>query len=219
MFDVSMTYGVAIACGYLLGSVPSGILIGNAFYGRDPRDGGSGKSGATNVLRTLGRTAAVAVVALDTMKSVVAVAIARSVAPDEPWSHVLAALAAMVGHTWPVFARFRGGRGALVGGMSLLALDLQVFLISITIFIAVAWGSRIMSIASLLSVVYVPALMAWRWYESPGFPIAYVAYGVLAGVFVVLTHRDNIGRLLNGTERRIGQPATVLPVHPGGGDA
>lgn len=214
MVDLVMAYVVAIAAGYLLGSVPSGLWIGKVFFGRDPRDGGSGKTGATNVLRTLGRTAMVAVVTIDALKSVLAVTVAQRFAPDEPWSHGAAALAAMAGHTWPVFAGLRGGRGVLVGAASFIALDWQIFLVAMTAFILIAWGTRLMSVASLVSAVDVPVMLAWRWFETPGFPFAYVGYGIAAGAFVVLTHRDNIKRLLNGTERRIGQ-SMVAPAGQG----
>jgi glycerol-3-phosphate acyltransferase PlsY len=196
MVDVALAYLVAIVAGYLLGSIPSGVWIGKTFYGVDPRDAGSGKTGATNVLRTLGRTAMAAVVAVDAAKSMLSVSIAPS--------HGAAALAAMIGHTWPVFAGFRGGRGVLVGAASFIRLDWEIFLVALTIFVLTAWATRMMSVASLVSAFDVPIMLAWRWYTTPDFPFAYVAYGIVAGTFVVLSHRDNIRRIANGTERRIG---------------
>jgi glycerol-3-phosphate acyltransferase PlsY len=207
MVDVALAYLVAIVAGYLLGSIPSGLWIGKAFYKVDPRDGGSGKTGATNVLRTLGPTAMVAVVAVDAAKSVLSVSIAQWFAPLEYPSHGAAALAAMIGHTWPVFAGFRGGRGVLVGAASFIALDWQIFLVALTIFVLTAWGTRMMSVASLVSAFDVPIMLAWRWHTTPDFPFSYLAYGILAGTFVVLSHRDNIRRIANGTERRIGGPS------------
>ena len=93
----------------------------------------------------------------------------------------------------------------LVGAASFIALDWQIFLVALTIFVLTAWGTRMMSVASLVSAFDVPIMLAWRWYTTPDFPFAYVAYGILAGIFVVLSHRDNIRRIANGTERRIGE--------------
>jgi glycerol-3-phosphate acyltransferase PlsY len=94
-----------------------------------------------------------------------------------------------------------------VGAASFIALDWQIFLVALTIFVLTAWGTRMMSVASLVSAFDVPIMLAWRWYTNPEFPFAYVAYGILAGTFVVLSHQDNIRRIANGTERRIGEPS------------
>src|SRR5688572_27185419 len=99
---------------YLLGSIPSGLWIGRLVFGIDPREYGSRRTGATNVLRTMGTKAALAVLVLDVAKGVAAVALARALMPYEPWGHVLAAFSAAAGHNWPLFSGFRGGKGVIV---------------------------------------------------------------------------------------------------------
>ncbi len=203
--DVLITAIGLTVVAYLCGSVPSGLWYGLIIHGKDVRDFGSRKTGATNVLRVFGKAAAFAVIALDASKAIISVGLARYVLPDDAWVHVLAALAAVVGHTWPVFARFRGGRGVLVAAFSILVMDPEVFLVALTIFITVAWWSKYVSLASLVSAIDVPTMFALRLFENPDYPLPYLAFGLVAGFFVIATHRDNIGRIRAGREAKLGE--------------
>ncbi len=205
MTDVLITAMALAVVSYLCGSVPSGLWYGLVVHGKDVRDYGSRKTGATNVLRVFGKTAAYAVIALDASKAIISVGLARYVLPDDAWVHVVAALSAVVGHTWPVFAQFRGGRGVLVAAFCVLVMDPEVFLVALSIFLTVAWWSKYVSLASLVSAIDVPTMFALRLLENPEYPVPYLAFGLVAGFFVIATHRDNIGRIRAGSEAKLGE--------------
>lgn len=193
---------VAILVGYLIGAIPSGVLIGR-IRGIDPRDAGSGRTGTTNAIRTLGPGLAAAVAALDVGKGIAAVLVANAVGP-EPWAGALAGVAAVIGHVKSVFIGFHGGRGVATGAGAMLVLAPLTILVAVPELIALIWATRLVSLASLsaaATVVIVSAalyLVDWVGAEV-------VVAATLIGVVVVLAHFDNIRRLLAGTERRFGR--------------
>lgn len=190
-----MNQALAIAVAYLLGSIPFSYLAGRA-KGIDLRTVGSGNLGAANAFRALGRGTGIAVLVADVLKGVVAVVIARLIT-DDPWP-AIAAGAAMAGHVFPVWLRFRGGKGVAVGGGAVIALMPLASVILFAIWIVVAVTSRYTSLASLTSAVVATPLV---W--AMGYPAADVVFAGIAAVAVVLLHRGNIRRLATGTERRI----------------
>jgi len=200
---------VVIAAGYVLGSVPTGQIVGALHGGVDLSQHGSGKTGATNALRTLGVGAAAAVLLGDLSKGVLAFALAHVVfssGATQQWAEALAGFAAVVGHNWSLFIHFKGGRGVAVSFAVFLLLCWPAALLTALIFAIVVGLSRIVSLASISgAVVGLPLLAAfvvWVHYPAP-----YLAYGVLAAVLVLSRHYDNIQRILAGNERRLGQKA------------
>ncbi len=200
---------VLVLAGYLLGAVPVGLLVGRAVGGVDLREHGSGRTGATNALRTLGSGWAIAVLLLDMGKGLAAVLLARALyqagPPGSPeWVATAAGLAAVVGHNWSVFIGFRGGRGVATTGGGLLALAPLAVAAVVPLMLVVLWSTRYVSAASLAGAVgAVLATGALALTGTGGWPA--FGYALAAGTIVIVSHADNIDRLRAGTERRIGE--------------
>ena len=191
------------AIGYLLGSIPAGLWVGRLARGIDVREFGSGRTGFTNVLRTVGLRWGVVVLVADLAKGAVPVIIAR-VLSDEPYVYTVAGLAAAVGHDWPLFAGFRGGRGVAASFGAALALNPIAAAALIPVGVGLVAVTRIMS---LMSVGMAPVL-AFVFVELAAagvHPWAYAVYAVIAATILLVLHQENIQRLLAGTEPRLGQ--------------
>lgn len=194
---------VALMLGYLLGSIPFGLLLTRAAGLGDIRDIGSGNIGATNALRTGNRWVAIGTLIGDAGKGAVAVLIsgllAAQTSADQTWMLSLAALGAFLGHLYPVWLGFKGGKGisTLIG--ILLALYWPVGLLFCATWAVVALVSRYSSLSALVATLLMPVYLAWldRW--------ELVSLSVVLVALVYIAHRGNIGRLLSGTEPRIGQ--------------
>jgi acyl phosphate:glycerol-3-phosphate acyltransferase len=196
----------AVLVAYLLGSIPCGLLLGRLAFGIDVRDYGSHRTGMTNVLRTMGKGAAVIVLLLDVLKAVFAVLFARWLLPTEPWAHVLAALAVAAGHHWPIFGGFRGGRGVVVSATCLGVMYPPVLLVIVGVGVILIWRTRYVSLGSVVATALAPPLMLIA-YSQGQVPFPYLAYSIIGAVLIIAAHKDNIGRLLAGTESQIGQSA------------
>lgn len=192
---------IAVVAGYLIGAIPSGVLIGR-LRGVDPRDSGSGRTGTTNALRSLGPRWAAAVALIDVAKGVVAVLVGGIIGP-EPWAGPLAGVAAVIGHVRSIFIGFGGGRGVATGAGAMLVLAPLAVLASLPEFALVVWRTRLVSLGSMLASVTV-ALVAAALYAVGWVGIEVVVAAALISVAVVLAHADNLQRLMAGTERRIG---------------
>ncbi|MBI2303728.1 MAG: glycerol-3-phosphate 1-O-acyltransferase PlsY [Chloroflexi bacterium] len=201
-----MSYVIVVLVSYLLGAVPWGLVVGR-LRGVDLLGHGSGRIGTANTLRTLGRRAAAVVLAADVAKGVAAVLLARYII-GTPWGEVTAALAAVVGHNWSLYIRFRGGRGVATSLGTMLAISPGVALLCAALGVGLIAWSRYVSLGSIVGAIAAPALLAANWLWG-GHPLPYLLYGILAGALVVFQHHDNIQRLLSGTERRIGEPSAV----------
>jgi glycerol-3-phosphate acyltransferase PlsY len=211
--------------GYLLGSIPFGLIITQRFIKTDIRRVGSGKIGTTNVLRAAGKMAAVIALLLDIAKGATAVSIGWLILhygyhgdpTVEKWltssAQALGALAAIGGHTWSIFLKFSGGRGVatFIGG--LIAMYWPAAGISGALMLFIGFQTRYMSLGSIIgSVAAFVALMAFNIlrinFLMPYPPmIEYVIYAMLGSVFILVMHQDNISRLTKGTERKIGEKA------------
>ncbi len=204
-----LQYAVVIALSYLLGSLSWGYMLLRWRMGVDVRGYGSGRTGMSNVLRTGGGKAAAAVLALDIGKGVLAVMLAREATGGASIAEVGAALAALVGHNWPVFLGFRGGRGILtaLGGLSMMT-PVPAAVATAT-FLVTAFGSRYISLGSIIGVLAGAAslvgLALIGWYSE-----TYMYFAGVAAAMIIWQHRDNIQRLLQGNERRIGSPAAPV---------
>ena len=207
---VALTMAAAIGS-YLLGAVPIGLLVGKVFGNVDVRESGSGRTGATNVLRTLGWKAAVPVVLLDLFKGSVAVIVSGVIA-DTP-GEVAGAVAVVVGHSRSIFIGFGGGRGVIPAGGAALALVWPAAIIGTIVGILIIALTRYVSLGSLLGTVTCVGIMvgfAVLGLAPPlldAVPFIIGPLAVVGGAIVIYAHRDNIQRLIRGTERRFGQPA------------
>jgi glycerol-3-phosphate acyltransferase PlsY len=198
--------------GYLLGSIPSGWLAGRWLAGLDIREHGSGSTGATNVLRVVGKGPALAVFLVDVLKGSAAVILARQVlgamASYGGWSLdawvVAAGLAALAGHIWPLWLGWKGGKAVATGLGMLLGLTWPVGLACFGIFLTVLSLSRIVSLSSIVAALSLPLLML-AWFGSGGLRPAYLALALLTTTLVVWRHRANLQRLLQGTEPKLGE--------------
>ena len=190
-----------LALGYLLGSMPNGYLAGRWLKGIDLRHCGSGSTGATNVLRNVGKGPALVVFLLDVGKGALAVLLAKSFGLND-WVQVLAGLAALAGHIWPVWLGWKGGKAVATGLGMFLGLAWPVGLACFGLFMAVISISRIVSLSSVVAAIGLPVLMLISGGSS-----AYLVVSLVASVLVLWRHRSNIERLIAGTEPRIGAKA------------
>jgi glycerol-3-phosphate acyltransferase PlsY len=195
--------------GYLLGSLPIGLLVGRAAGVSDIRAHGSGKTGFTNALRTLGLRWALLVIAGDLAKGALPVLVGRFLF-DEPWAAALGGLGAVVGHTWPLFAGFRGGRGVATAFGAFVAVS-PIAAIAVGVVAAVVLA--IWRYASLMSVIGVAlglvVLVALVLVDA--LAPEYLLFGVLTALAVEFNHIGNIRRLLAGTEPKLGQGGAPRP--------
>ncbi len=207
-------FAAVVIIGYLLGSIPFGVLIGRRGGRVDVRQYGSGRIGATNVLRMAGRKAAAAVASLDLLKGVMAVVIAGLIvgrsylvvgdfALGTLVAQVMAALAAIAGHIWPVFLKFRGGRGVATFFGGLVALCPPAAIFGGEILIIGAGLTKFVSLGSIAGAVGAYAILVPLTIMN-GFPIEYLAYALIGTVAIIVMHRDNIVRLMSGKERKLG---------------
>ena len=210
LVGIALTLAAALGS-YLLGAVPIGLLVGKVFGSVDVRESGSGRTGATNVLRTLGWKAAVPVVLLDLFKGSVAV-IASGFIADTP-GEVAGAVAVVVGHSRSVFIGFGGGRGVIPAGGAALALVWPAAIIGTIVGILIIALTRYVSLGSLLGTATCVGIMvafAVMGLAPPlldAVPFIVGPLAVVGGAIIIYAHRDNIQRLIRGTERRFGQPA------------
>ncbi len=199
-----MTQILLLALTYLIGSVPTGYLMGKTFFGLDIRKSGSGNIGATNALRQMGVKAGVIVLILDMLKGCLAVLLARYLFPGDLLIISLAALIVIMGHVYTVFLGFKGGKGVATAAGVFLILSPLPFLISILCFIALVFIWRYVSLASMLAalVFYTLNMIEVCCRGSEYMPkAALVTFIVLV---IIIKHRTNIGRLLEGKEPKIG---------------
>lgn len=198
-------YAAVLPLAYLIGSLPWGYLLLRWRHGVDIRQFGSGRIGTSNVLRTAGGRAAAAVLALDLGKGVLAVMLARVVIGTNS-GEVAAGLLVLVGHNWPVFLRFRGGRGIATGVGGLWVMAPIAAALATLFFITVTLVSRYLSLGSITAVI-VACLSLVGLTVAGIYSSTYWVYAFPGGAMILWQHRDNIQRMLRGNERRLGQPA------------
>ena len=196
--------GVALVA-YLLGSLSFAVIVSKAMRLDDPRSYGSGNPGATNVLRSGNKVAAILTLLLDALKGAVAVLVARALAERlglTPAVIALAGLAAFLGHLYPLFFRFQGGKGVATAAGVLLALDGRVGLASLGTWLAIAIATRYSSLAALVTALLAPAYI----YLFHGDSQIVAAVAVMSAL-LIWRHRSNISKLLDGTESKLGSKA------------
>ena len=183
--------------GHVCGSVPSGLWLVQAFHGIDIRNYGSKNIGTTNVFRTVGPKTAVLVLIADAFKGILAVGI-MSYLFHNPLLDVITALGALLGHNYSLFLGFKGGKGVATALGLLIFMMPKVAVASFGIWLGCVLLTRFVSLGSIMAAIFTPPL---AWYL--GYPSAYVIFSVVAAFFVVLRHKENIHRLLTGTESKI----------------
>lgn len=183
--------------GHVCGSVPSGLWLVQAFHGIDIRNYGSKNIGTTNVFRIVGPKTAVLVLIADAFKGILAVGIMRYFFHN-PLLDVVTALGALLGHNYSLFLGFKGGKGVATALGLLIFMMPKVAVASFGIWLVCVLLTRYVSLGSIMAAIFTPPL---AWYL--GYPSAYVIFSVVAAFFVVLRHKENIHRLLTGTESKI----------------
>jgi acyl phosphate:glycerol-3-phosphate acyltransferase len=193
-----------VVLGYLLGTIPTGYLVGRV-RGVDVRKAGSGNIGATNVLRAVGPWAAVVVVVVDPLKGILAVALPSALGVD-PWIVAATALATVLGNTYNVFLRFRGGKGVATSFGVFLVVDPLVTMLAVAVFAITLWTARYVSLASVSAVATAPLLVIARGADFVDLLLAFTVASI-----VIVRHADNITRLQAGVERRLGERGPPPP--------
>lgn len=210
---LQVTIGAVIvaACSYLLGSVSWSVIISKLFYHKDVRDFGSGNAGMTNILRTFGKKAAAAVTIGDFAKSIITVAVSRAVFANlfgTLWFDIgyIAGIFTILGHLYPLYFNFKGGKGVLTALGMVLVINWKVFLIILVVVVPILFIVKIVSVASIVGAVLYPVVTYFVLGLS-GRPVLMdtICSGVIA-IIVIYMHRVNIKRILNGTEYRFGKP-------------
>ena len=203
----------AIVIGYLLGSIPSGVIVGRLAGRVDLREHGSRRTGTTNALRVLGPVAAGLVLVLDVAKGAGAVLVAGLLAEGDPavaWISAAAGVAAIVGHTWSIFIGFGGGRGVATAGGALAAMSALTVILLLPMIGLVIWRTRYVSLGSIVGAIASPFVAAILALVGLA-PLAAVGLATAAAVLITARHADNISRLRAGTERRLGQREPAGP--------
>ena len=189
--------------GYLFGSFPSGYLAGKIVKGIDIRSLGSGSTGATNVLRHIGKRAAITVFLLDVFKGVLSILLAKYFLLNDSWQ-VAVGLSTLIGHIWPVWLNWKGGKAVATGLGVFLGISWQVGLGTLCVFIIMILLFRIVSLASVSAAIALPIIM-YLSFETTNFSSPFFVVSLLAMSLVIWRHRENIGRLIKRKEPRIGQ--------------
>jgi len=193
-----MPIGVFIALfGYLLGSIPTGLILAKLFSKIDPRKIGSKNIGATNVFRSAGTTLGVLTLVGDLLKGTIPVVIAIQWGESDAWI-AMAGLTPFLGHIFPIFLGFKGGKGVATALGVYLVISPIAVLIEFLIFAGIVWKWRYISLGSLVCATTIPVLIAFFRSDSQ----AYFIISVIIAAFILYRHQSNIGRLLQGTENR-----------------
>ena len=183
--------------GYVFGSIPCGLWLVQAFHGIDIRNYGSGNIGTTNVFRTVGQKTAAVVLVGDMLKGIMALYIISKFTAD-PAIVAITALGALLGHNYSLFLGFKGGKGVATGlGLFLYMLPWGA-VAAFSVWAVIVLITRYVSLGSIVAAVVAAAT---GWYLQ--YPIPYAVFGTLAGFFVIIRHKDNIKRLIEGTESKI----------------
>ena len=217
----ALMFIAVIVIGYLLGSIPFGVIISKRFAKKDVREVGSGKIGMTNVLRVAGKKAAATSLLLDIVKGLLAVIFAGLIFRDKTdtvavvftlneSAQILAGFAAIAGHSWSIFLKFKGGRGVATFMGGLAALYWPAALVGAIFLFGIGFRTKYMSLGSIIGAVTAFILLMSFYvlkidFLQPYPPFEYVLYAMFGAIFIYIMHRDNILRLFNGTERKIGE--------------
>ncbi|MBR0360051.1 MAG: glycerol-3-phosphate 1-O-acyltransferase PlsY [Clostridia bacterium] len=204
---MGLFYTIAVGIvAYLIGSINSSILISKAVMGKDIRESGSGNAGATNMLRTMGKKYAIITLVIDILKGVVALLLAMLAIKFGAYavSMYIAGVAVVVGHNFPVFFGFKGGKGVATSLGVILLLDWKIGLITLVIALAIMAVSKYVSLGSVMAALVFVIIQIVVMIATDSFDITRFICVVILGGLLIIRHRANIKRLLNGTENKLG---------------
>lgn len=193
-----------VACiiiGYIIGCFQTAYILGKMVQKIDIRKFGSGNAGTTNVIRVMGWKAGIITFIGDLLKGIIAVVLCRLIFPNNAFAGLYGGVAAVIGHNWPVFLGFRGGKGIATTIGILLAFDYRIGFICIAIMIAVLGITRFVSLGSIIMSISIPILLAIFW----GLNYEIILLGIFLMISALVRHRTNIERLLTGRETKLGQ--------------
>ncbi|MFC8574831.1 glycerol-3-phosphate 1-O-acyltransferase PlsY [Heyndrickxia sporothermodurans] len=196
-----MTYALIIILAYLLGSIPSGLIVGKLFYGIDIRQHGSGNLGATNSFRTLGVKAGTVVIVADILKGTLATLLPKFFGVDESIHPLLIGLVAVIGHMFPIFAGFRGGKAVATSAGVLLAYVPLLFLFLVVVFIISLKIFKYVSLSSMIAGIFAIIYALIRTFLTGDWPLLIVVTALAS--FVIYRHRTNLSRIKNKTEPKV----------------
>ena len=197
LWGIVFVFVIALSS-YLLGSINSAIIISKVFYGYDIRDYGSGNAGMTNMFRSFGKRAGLGTLGGDVLKALISVVLGF-VLLGIPGQYI-AGFFCMIGHMFPVYFKFKGGKGVIVSAITILLIDPLVFLILVLIFGLMFAATQIISASSITAAFFFPLVVYAFNYNNPS--IVYFLFSFLMAAFVIAMHRENIQRLLNKTEKK-----------------
>lgn len=194
---MNMTFLILILVSYLIGSIPSGLILGKQLWHTDLREHGSHNIGATNAFRTLGKNAALLIFACDAVKGAFGVWLGGYLI-GTPLALVIGGICAIIGHNWPIFLGFKGGRGVATGLGVIAMLVPTITVIVFATWAVIVYLTRYVSLASIVAAACVPV-----WMIVLGEQMEIIVFGVIAALFVIVRHKANIMRLISGTESKI----------------
>lgn len=203
---MTYTFIILLLLSYFIGSIPTAVWVGKTFYKKDVRDFGSGNAGATNTFRVLGKKAGIPVLIIDVIKGwICAYAFARFLYPSflsNPAvnTQIAFGLAAIVGHIYPVFAGFRGGKGVATALGIIIALHPEAAFSCMGVFVVVLLISRIVSVSSMSAALSFPLFVCFVFPESYN---SLIIFSIVMSLLIIATHYKNIGRLMKGTEPKV----------------
>jgi len=188
-----------VVAGYLIGTIPFALLVARWVAGTDVRNAGSGNPGAANVFRTTGRSTGLTVMALDISKGCAAVVVAGSLGADEA-TRAATGVAAVIGHIYPVWLRFRGGKGVATACGVFSVLTPLATALAVLVFVIVVWATRYVSLGSMIASLTLPSMAYLA--DAPG---PFVVSAAAVAALILVRHRSNVSRLRAGTEMRFGE--------------
>ena len=200
MFPFSLPLLLVPLVAYFLGSIPFGLILAKLFGGTDVRRKGSGNIGATNVARVVGPLAGILTLIFDVAKGAAAVLLAERLSNDSATWMMIAAVAALVGHCFPLWLKFKGGKGVATAAGAFLVLSPPAFLGGIILFLLVVIVWRYVSLGSISAAAAMPLLMYFLWAPHHAPPLAITFGALAAALLIIYQHRGNLQRLLEGAE-------------------
>ena len=204
--DGNLTLGILLGVialiaviGYLFGSINTAVIVSKKLYGKDVRNFGSGNAGMTNMFRAFDKKAGFLTLAGDELKAFLAVGIGYFALGDR--GSYVAGFFCLIGHSFPLFFQFKGGKGVVVSAITILFIDPLVFAILILIFGLMFFATRIVSASSITAAFFYPVIVYGFHRASPD--LIYTAFSLFIGLFVIAMHRENIHRLINKEEKKV----------------
>jgi glycerol-3-phosphate acyltransferase PlsY len=196
---------IIILIGYLLGSIPSAVWVGKRFYGIDVREHGSKNAGATNTFRVLGKKPGKIVLLIDVFKGLLAVLAPQFLFPELSYEtivqfKIIAAVTVILGHVFPLFAGFKGGKGVATALGVIIAIHPMTACICLAIFLIVFLTFNYVSLGAIITAVIFPIILIFVFQEKS---VPLILFSIVIGTAVVITHKKNIVRLINGTENKM----------------